>query len=42
MGAQREVALGLGFAVGLGVRAAALWFGWSLPRYKARPGRTYT
>jgi uncharacterized membrane protein YeiH len=41
MGAPRETALGLGFAVGLGVRTVALWRGWSLPRYRARPGRPY-
>jgi uncharacterized membrane protein YeiH len=41
-GAQRETALGLGFAVGLGVRTVALWNSWSLPRYKARPGRPYS
>jgi uncharacterized membrane protein YeiH len=41
LGAPREIAVGLGFAVGFAVRAAALQRGWSLPRYKARPGRTY-
>ncbi len=41
MGAQRETALGVGFAVGLCVRAVALWCGWSLPRYRPRPGRPY-
>lgn len=41
-GAPRETALGLGFAGGLGVRTVALWNGWSLPRYKARPGRPYS
>jgi uncharacterized membrane protein YeiH len=38
LGAARELALGTGFAVGLLVRAAALHYGWSLPRYRARPG----
>jgi uncharacterized membrane protein YeiH len=38
LGAPREVALGTGFAVGLLVRAAALRYGWSLPRYRQRPG----
>jgi uncharacterized membrane protein YeiH len=36
--APRELALGTGFAVGLLVRAAALHYGWSLPRYRQRPG----
>ena len=38
LGAPRELALGTGFAVGLLVRAAALHFAWSLPRYRQRPG----
>ena len=38
LGAPRELALGTGFAVGLLVRAAALHYGWSLPRYRQRPG----
>ena len=38
LGAPRELALGTGFAVGLLVRAAALHYGWSLPRYRERPG----
>jgi uncharacterized membrane protein YeiH len=33
-GTPREVAAGLGFATGLLVRAAALQYGWSLPRYR--------
>ena len=32
-GAPRELAVGLGFAIGLLIRAAALRYGWSLPRY---------
>ena len=32
-GAPRELAVGLGFATGLIIRAAALRYGWSLPRY---------
>lgn len=36
-GAPREWAVGSGFAVGLLVRAAALRYGWSLPRYRQRP-----
>ena len=39
IGAAREPALGAGFAVGLLVRAAALRYGWSLPRYRQRPSR---
>ena len=39
IGATREPALGAGFAVGLLVRAAALRYGWSLPRYRQRPSR---
>jgi uncharacterized membrane protein YeiH len=38
LGAPRELALGTGFAVALLVRAAALHYGWSLPRYRQRPG----
>jgi uncharacterized membrane protein YeiH len=37
-GTPRELAIGAGFAVGLFVRAAALYSGWSLPRYRARAG----
>jgi len=33
----RELAVGTGFAVGLLTRAAALRYGWSLPRYRQRP-----
>jgi uncharacterized membrane protein YeiH len=38
LGVSRELALGTGFAVGLLVRAAALHYGWSLPRYRQRAG----
>ena len=38
IGATREPALGAGFAVGLLIRAAALRYGWSLPRYRQDPG----
>lgn len=38
-GLPREAALGLGFATGLALRAAALRWGLSLPRYRSRPGR---
>ena len=36
-GAPREAAVGSGFAVALVIRAAALRYGWSLPRYRQRP-----
>ena len=36
-GAPREWAVGSGFAIGLLIRAAALRYGWSLPRYRQRP-----
>ncbi len=32
---------GLAIAAGFGLRAGAIRFGWSLPRYKPREGRTY-
>lgn len=40
LGLGREAALGAGLLVGLIVRGAALARGWSLPRYRERPGRT--
>ena len=39
-GVGRWLAALFGFGVGFGVRALALVYGWSLPAYKARPGRT--
>lgn len=36
VGTLREAALVIGFAVGLLIRAAALRYGWSLPRYQLR------
>ena len=39
-GLGRESALGAGLFVGLVVRGMALRQGWSLPRYRERPGRT--
>ena len=33
-GASRELAGGAGFAIALLIRAAALRYGWSLPRYR--------
>ncbi len=39
-GFGRESALGAGLFVGLVVRGMALRQGWSLPRYRERPGRT--
>ncbi|MFF8802014.1 MULTISPECIES: trimeric intracellular cation channel family protein [unclassified Methylobacterium] len=38
LGAERDLALGLGFLVCLAVRAASLRFGWALPRYRPRSG----
>lgn len=40
-GAGREVAVSLGGLIAFGVRAAAIVAGWSLPAYRARPGRDY-
>ena len=40
LGIPREYALAGGFLAGLAIRAAALRWDWSLPRYKPRPGRT--
>jgi uncharacterized membrane protein YeiH len=37
-GTPRELGTGVGFAIGFLVRAAALRRGWSLPRYRPRPG----
>lgn len=33
------IAAGAGFVLTLGVRGGALFFGWTLPRYRSRPGR---
>lgn len=41
LGAPRELALGTGFVLALLVRAASLHFGWTLPRYRPRPGVPY-
>ena len=38
-GLSREVAIATGLVAGFALRGAALHWGWSLPRYKARPGR---
>jgi uncharacterized membrane protein YeiH len=40
LGTERELAIGAGFAIALAIRGAALRYGWSLPRYRQRPGRT--
>jgi hypothetical protein len=37
----REPAVAAGVLVAFGIRAAALLRGWSLPVYRARPGRDY-
>jgi uncharacterized membrane protein YeiH len=39
-GIGREDALAGGFLAGFAIRAAALRWDWSLPRYRPRPGRT--
>jgi len=41
LGVGRVAALGIGAGLGFGLRAAALLRGWSLPAYRARPGRDY-
>jgi uncharacterized membrane protein YeiH len=41
LGVAPPYALAVGFAVGFGVRAIALAFNYSLPPYKARPGRPF-
>jgi uncharacterized membrane protein YeiH len=38
-GAPREVAISAGVAAGFALRGVALVRGWSLPRYRQRPGR---
>jgi uncharacterized membrane protein YeiH len=38
-GASRSLAMVSGFATGFALRAASLYWGWSLPRYKPRPPR---
>jgi uncharacterized membrane protein YeiH len=38
-GLPREVAIGTGLVAGFALRGAALHWRWSLPRYRARPGR---
>ena len=40
-GAGRTSAVSLGVLAGFGARAAAILGGWSLPTYRARPGRDY-
>jgi len=38
-GLSREIAGATGFVAALALRGAALHWGWSLPRYRPRPGR---
>ncbi|MBR0679398.1 trimeric intracellular cation channel family protein [Roseomonas eburnea] len=40
-GVAREVAVSLGGLLAFGARAVAIVTGWSLPAYRARPGRNY-
>ncbi|MBU8536292.1 trimeric intracellular cation channel family protein [Falsiroseomonas tokyonensis] len=37
----RDLSLMAGIALGFGIRAAAIWRGWSLPAFKPRPARDY-
>lgn len=39
LGLGREPAMGVGIALAAGLRSAAIWGNWSLPVYRARPGR---
>lgn len=39
LGAPLIVAALIGFVVTFAIRGGALWFGWSFPTYKSRPGR---
>ncbi len=41
LGVERVTALGIGAGLGFALRAAAILRGWSLPTYRARPGRDY-
>jgi uncharacterized membrane protein YeiH len=38
-GLPMQIAAVLAFLVALGIRGGALWYGWSFPDYKGRPGR---
>jgi uncharacterized membrane protein YeiH len=40
IGAQREIAISAAVAAGFALRGVALVRGWSLPRYRQRPGRS--
>jgi uncharacterized membrane protein YeiH len=37
LGANREIAVSTAFLLGLALRGGSIRFGWSLPRYRARP-----
>ncbi|MEM6499622.1 MAG: TRIC cation channel family protein, partial [Pseudomonadota bacterium] len=39
LGVPREMSIASGFVVGVVVRGAALIWGWTLPRYRPRPGK---
>lgn len=39
LGMERGWAMALGLITAAGLRSAAIWFNWSLPVYRARPGR---
>jgi uncharacterized membrane protein YeiH len=40
-GLPRDIALPIGVLAGFALRGAAILRGWSMPTYKARPGRDY-
>jgi len=42
LGLALSLSAGSGFLVALGIRSGALHFGWTLPRYRSRPGRNPT
>lgn len=41
LGIDREVGVSAAFMVGFALRGGAIMFGWSLPRYRPRQGRTH-
>ena len=41
IGVERDLAISAGALTVFAIRGAAIVYGWSLPAYKARPGREY-
>lgn len=41
LGIDRQVGVSAAFGVGFALRGGAIMFGWSLPRYRQRQGRTH-